>query len=117
MAVMNLRERLKIHGWSGTFSPLVVAITILIVLSLISFLLYLRLISGAEPYKAEYEGEIVDKSLTVRESETRPGVQFLLLVKGNDGDQFNVSVSRDLYQDACVGMHIKKTRDGTFLDK
>ena len=115
--VMELRESVKIRGWSETFSPLIVTITILLFLALISFLLYLRLVSGVEPYKGEYEGEIVDKSLTVRESETRPGVQFLLLVKGNDGNQFNVSVSKDLYQDAGIGMHIKRTKDGTSLDK
>ena len=67
------------------------------------------------PLPTEYEGVIVDKTLNIQEEQTGSRIKLLLLIKGDDGKQFYVSPIPELYDRAKVGMHIKRTKDGTTL--
>jgi hypothetical protein len=58
-------------------------------------------------YRMDYEGRIVDKSKTVTESQTGSGVKQILRVRAKDGEEFQVHVNGNLYEQAKVGMWVK----------
>jgi len=106
---MSLRHRLKISGWSDR---IIIATVILFFLSLIALVFYGRAVA---PLQREYAGTIVDKTLSIQEEQTGSHVQLFLLIEGDDGKQFDVSVDQELYDRAKVGMHIKHGLDGSTL--
>jgi hypothetical protein len=63
------------------------------------------------PHRVEYEGRVVDKSITVTESYTGSGAVNRLHVRGRDGAVFDVVVTADLYARARVGMWIRSDRN------
>ncbi|MBA3240822.1 MAG: hypothetical protein H0T60_06305 [Acidobacteria bacterium] len=67
------------------------------------------------PYRIDYEGRVVDKSLTLRETEEGTQAVTHLIVEGKDAARFRVSVNRGLYDRAQVGMWIRSNRDGAEL--
>jgi hypothetical protein len=62
------------------------------------------------PYRTEYEGLIVNKSLTVQESETGSYPVRKLHVRGRDGRVFDVIVGGGLYARAEAGMWVRSAR-------
>lgn len=63
----------------------------------------------------EYEGRIVDKSATLRETQIGSRVRRRILVEGRDGRQFEISPVPEVYERAEVGMMIKSGEGGTEL--
>lgn len=59
------------------------------------------------PYRPEYEGRIVDKSVTGQETREGSHAARRLLIEGKDGVRFEVGVGPDVYERAEVGMWIK----------
>jgi hypothetical protein len=103
---MNLLRSFKLNGWRDR--P-IVGLSILVMLGLISLLLYQR---AVKPLRIEYEGVIVDKSLDIYEDQTGSRIQLLLLIKDDEGRQFNVVADEELYERAKIGMRIKRTKEG-----
>jgi hypothetical protein len=67
-------------------------------------------------YRASYEGRVVNKSVTFRETKIGSSAYFILLIKSAEGQEFEVLVGREVYEEVRVGMSIKKTRNGLELD-
>jgi hypothetical protein len=67
------------------------------------------------PYRVDYEGRIVDKSITLAETQLGSGAVERLHIRGKDGETFDVIVNRSLYDRAQVGMWIRSDRDGAKL--
>jgi hypothetical protein len=65
----------------------------------------------------EYEGKIVDKWAGYHESDEGSRPYFRLLVEPDNGLKFTVTIDRENYQRAKVGMRIKKTRKGIELSR
>jgi hypothetical protein len=63
-------------------------------------------------YRQEYSGRVMDKWVTYHESEQGTGVSRHLLIKSNDGEVFQVSVSPDLYEQAKAGLWVIKDKTG-----
>ena len=65
--------------------------------------------------RTEYAGKIVDKSLTIRETELGSKMVRRLLIEGEGGERFEVAPELDIYERAQVGMRIKSSRSGVEL--
>ena len=61
----------------------------------------------------EYEGRVVDKSATFRETEIGSRVKRRILVEGKDGRRFEISPVPEVYERAEVGMMIRSGAAGT----
>lgn len=61
-------------------------------------------------YRTEYEGKIVDKSLTIRESMYGSRVARRLLIESKSGERFEVAPSETVYERAQKGMWIRSSR-------
>jgi hypothetical protein len=59
------------------------------------------------PFRSEYEGQVIDKSLTLSESRLGSSVRWRLLIQSKDGELFNVSVAESVYNKAQIGGWIK----------
>ncbi|HLM54969.1 MAG TPA: hypothetical protein VK422_02505 [Pyrinomonadaceae bacterium] len=66
-------------------------------------------------YRVEYEGLVVDKSLTLQETQTGTGAMRRLLIRARGGEEFQVVVNEVLYERARVGMWISSDRGGARL--
>lgn len=76
---------------------------------LIGFNVY-RIYTSDDPYKLEYEGEIVDKTVTF-EHWMEGSVQIRRLhVKLRDGKILKVSVTTELYDRTEIGMRVKSEK-------
>ncbi len=60
------------------------------------------------PYRADYEGQVLDKYVTNHESEQGTWVSKHLLIKAKTGEQFQVVVSSAVFERAQVGMLIRR---------
>ena len=88
-----------------------VAVLAVVLITAVTFTYYQQFnLTG--PYRRNYEGRIVDKSLTIRESQYGSWAVRRLRVRGKGGEEFEVSVSDALYQRAQVGMWIKRSDTG-----
>lgn len=96
---MNLRGKEKTLLW-------LVVILGAVALTLWSSYRFLAPPHGA--YRVAYQGRIIDKWATYSESEQGSTPQFRLLIKGDDQSRFTVSVSPEIYEQATVGMRIRK---------
>lgn len=67
------------------------------------------------PYRVDYEGRIVDKSITLAETQMGTGSVKRLHIRGKDGETFDVIVNSSLYDRAQVGMWIRSDRNGAKL--
>ena len=66
-------------------------------------------------YRVEYEGRVVDKSLTLQETQMGTGAMRRLLIRTKGGEEFQVVVNEVLYERAREGMWIRSSRDGARL--
>ena len=74
-------------------------------------------LNSAGPYRTEYEGRILDKSVTLVETEFGSRPVHRLHLAGGDGARFEVIVNRDFYERAQVGMWVSNGRDGAKLSQ
>ncbi|HEX8286184.1 MAG TPA: hypothetical protein VF588_22680 [Pyrinomonadaceae bacterium] len=58
----------------------------------------------------DFVGTVLDKSLTLRESQTGTTPKLRLLVRARDGRQFEVAVTPEQYERARVGMWVTRVR-------
>ena len=100
---MSLEERPKRSGQVGT----ALVVVVVIVVAAAAFISIRQRYTSTGLYRIDYEGRIVDKSVTVTESETGSGVKRLLRIRANNGEEFQVYVNRNLYEQAKVGMWVK----------
>ncbi len=85
-----------------------------IAISIVGVNIYQRL-NATGPYREEYEGRVVDKSVTIRETEVGSRAVKRLLIRHTNGTQFDVIVDEALYGRAEVGMWIKRNKTMTDL--
>jgi hypothetical protein len=67
------------------------------------------------PHRTVYEGRIVDRSMTITESQLGSGAVYLLHVRGRDGVVFDKVVTAELYGRARVGMWVRGGPNGPEL--
>ena len=65
--------------------------------------------------RTEYAGKIVDKSLTIRETQLGSKMVRRLLIEGEGGERFEVAPELDVYERAQIGMRIRSDRSGVEL--
>ncbi len=65
------------------------------------------------PYLMEYEGRVIDKSVTWRETDIGSIPVRRLHIRGRGGEEFPIIVNESLYERAQVGMWIKSSAAGT----
>ncbi|MCA1635769.1 MAG: hypothetical protein LC802_19295 [Acidobacteria bacterium] len=100
--------------WYNDTAGLIAIVLTALLLPVGGVILYQRFkLTG--PYRIEYEGRVVDKSLTLRETEQGTWAATHLLVEGKDGARFRISVNRSLYDRVEVGMWIRSDRNGAEL--
>lgn len=63
-------------------------------------------------YRTEYSGKIIEKTTTVRATETGSFPINRLHIKNQKGEEFNVVVSKELYDRTYLGMWVKKDENG-----
>lgn len=66
-------------------------------------------------FQRDYEGRVVEKFFIPHESQIGSSFQRALLIKGRSGEQFQVSVGKDIYDRAQAGMSIKSGKQGIEL--
>jgi hypothetical protein len=107
----NSRKRLS--GWNiaeGTFLAIVFAI----IVGGVSIWTY-ECSTSTGPFRREYSGRIVDKRISVFESEQGSFFSNKLVIEEKRGRRFTVSVSEEIYNRAKPGMWIQKTSRGIEL--
>ena len=91
-------------------------VPILLALSVVPVFLLLyrqQLYSGLN--RTEYEGKVIDKSLTLRETKMGSKASPRLLIEGAGGERFEVRPDEDVYERVQVGMWIKSSRGAVEL--
>ena len=88
-----------------------VAVFVVLIAGAVAFLTFMRL----RPQPSSYEGRIVDKSITLSESQKGSGRVLRLHVRGRDGGNFAVKVDYDTYNRAQVGMWVRNDGGGPQL--
>lgn len=81
-----------------------------VVLAGVGFLYAYPRLSGTPLVERDFVGRVVDKSLTLSESEIGTRHRLRLLVRAADGRQFQVAVTPEHYGRARVGMWVTRTR-------
>ena len=71
--------------------------------------------SRVESLPKEFEGRIVDKWARISESEQGSSSHFRLIVEVDGQNVYTVPVNNELYQDAQVGMRLKRSEKGLEL--
>lgn len=74
-----------------------------------------QLLTSTGQYHVEYEGTIINKSITGKESEFGSYMSRKLHIRDQNGLEFYVVVDSSLYERAQVGMWIKSNKDGKEL--
>ena len=108
----GLKERLKSSGKLKTVSATALGVVLVVAVAVAVFVSLRQRYTSTGLYRADYEGRILDKSATFRESETGSRVSRQLRIRGKDGEEFLVNVNEDLHERARVGMWVK-SRGGT----
>jgi uncharacterized Fe-S cluster-containing radical SAM superfamily protein len=109
-------RRRRLHYPFGVTADVVACTLAIAAVIAICVLLYQRY-NLRGPYRMEYEGLIVNKSVTIEESLTGSYPVLRLHVKGRDGRVFEVIVNASLYDRAESGMWIKSTADGAAVSR
>jgi hypothetical protein len=112
---MVLLDRFKINTRRENLSPLYIAALLILIIGALCFLYYQRFANDAEPYRMEYDGVVVEKPVFFRDSEQGAGVQRLLTLEDDNGIRFNVIATKDTYEQAQIGMRVRRTKDGTTI--
>jgi hypothetical protein len=92
---------------------IVMAISLAALLTLV----YRQLFRADGILRGEYEGKIVDKSLTIQETQTGSKMKRRLLIEGKRGERFEVAPDVAIYERAQIGMWIKSDRAGVELSR
>ena len=71
--------------------------------------------SRVESLPKEFEGRIVDKWAGISESEQGSSSHFRLIVEVEGQNVYTVPVNNDMYQQAQVGMRLKRSEKGLEL--
>jgi hypothetical protein len=85
------------------------------VFALFLLLIYTLQMSTLRGIPDSYEGVVIDKSLTIQESEQGSWPQRRLLVRVEDGRVLRVPAGPELYESARAGMRIRKSAAGVEL--
>jgi hypothetical protein len=102
-------SRLRAVGQWAVLAAVVAALLFVLVINL------RQRFKPSGPYRVDYEGRIVDKSITLEETSMGSGSVKRLHIRGKDGETFDVIVNRSLYDRAQVGMWIRSDRNGAKL--
>ena len=102
------------HNWARPTSrrekaeTLIGCVLMLGLLIAVAIAIYERCTSTG-PFRSEYKGKIVDKRISV--VETNEGSRFAreLIIEEADGHRFTVSVTPEIYDRAKPGMFIQRT--------
>jgi hypothetical protein len=90
----------------------------------VGVLVFIALIAGAvafvtfvklRPRPSTYEGRVVDKSITLSETQQGSGKVMRLHVRGRNGESFAVRADFDTYNRARVGMWARNEGSGVGL--
>jgi hypothetical protein len=93
----------------------VLAIILILGVVLALFVFAYKSRTGLNP--SEYEGKVIDKWAGYSHSDEGSFPYFRLLIEKGDGQRLTVAVDQTVYDQARVGMWIKKTRNGLELTK
>jgi hypothetical protein len=69
-------------------------------------------ISSTGLHRTIYEGQIIDKSATLRESRFGSSIIRKLLIENKNGSRFEIIVSPEVYERAQIGKQIKSNKSG-----
>ncbi len=97
-----MKEPLKFWNFLKASVPILVVILLLIIFGFAYGWNF-----SPSLHRDEYEGRIVDKSLTFSETQLGSGIRRRLLIEDKNGTQFEVAVKADVYDRAQIGMLIK----------
>lgn len=79
-------------------------IIVLLVMFVVGFVYAYPRLKRPPLVERDFVGRVVDKHLTLRESEIGTSPRLRLLVRTSDGSQLNVAVTEEAYERARVGM-------------
>jgi hypothetical protein len=105
-------RRMVRSRFRDSFREATAVIIVVVILGLLSLLWYFRAVRDDQ---ASYEGQIVDKSITTRESDEGSRIQRSLSVKLDSGAEFQIVVGSDLFERANVGDRMVKDENGIRL--
>lgn len=113
---MKLRQKnSELKGSRVNFKNAAAAIFVVIIVAFffysVGINVYQRL-GRVGPYRVEYQGKVVDKSITVNHTETGSYQLRILRIRDEEGKEFNIIVDVDLYDRTQIGMWIKKNDTG-----
>ena len=74
-----------------------------------------RCATSSGPFRKEYTGKIVDKKITLHESNEGSFFVYKLAIEEKGGTRFQVSVPQELYDQAKIGMLIQRSTKGIEL--
>ncbi len=110
---VKVSGKLAARLWPAASTLLLIG---LVVLMLAAGVIILRQrFTASGPYRVDYEGRIVDKSVTLSETQIGSGSVKRLHIRGKNGARFDVIVNDSLYDRAQVGMWIRSDRRGAEL--
>jgi hypothetical protein len=106
---LNKLEDLDDSVWNVKTTAVLLAI--LVCVSLLIFGIFRLRQAHVASIPAEFEGVIVEKQISLAEREEGSYPYFRLLVEV-DGKQFTVPVYKEIYEEAQVGMRLKRSAKG-----
>jgi hypothetical protein len=112
---VSLKDRRKLSGKVGTFLSTTLMVAVIAALLIVGFIAIRERFTSTGLYRIEYEGKIVDKSVTITESQTGSGAARRLLIRAKNGEEFQVTINEVLYGRAQIGMWIKSSSKGAEL--
>jgi hypothetical protein len=101
----------------GSFFYTILGIAVILGLVAVMFIYCRQQLTSTGLYRMEYEGKIVDKSVTIGESQTGSYPVRKLHIRGKNGQEFQVIVNENLYGRAQSGMWIKSSKTGAELTR
>ena len=112
---MNSRARTKTfdeaHDSVWSLKTIVFLVAIVGCLSLVALGFYKLKMSQVASLPAEFEGQIVEKWAGFNESEQGSSPYFRVVVEV-DGSRLSVPVYKEIYEEAQVGMRLKRSAKG-----
>jgi hypothetical protein len=112
---VSLKDRRKLSGKVGTVLSTTLGVAVIVALLVVGYIAIHERFTSTGPYRIEYEGRIVDKSITITESQIGSGTARRLLIRAKNGEEFQVAINEVLYGRAQIGMWIKSSSKGAEL--
>lgn len=88
----------------------------ILILVFVVGLLFVVYKAGSSLNPVEYEGRIVDKWAGYHHGDEGSTPYFRFMIETDNGQKLTVATDRDTYEQAKVGMRIRKTRTGVELN-